>query len=151
MKCNRVMEEYLELEESSRIPIKIKIHLFFCSKCRAEAFAMREAMDILKTNSPFATRSMSEEIMKEIELTANPYYREVSLWQWVVTGVVIFSAIILVNYSDPFIWLKEQYGRSMEIPLNIVWGFIICLYVGSFVGTHLDSIKETVEVKFKFK
>jgi hypothetical protein len=145
------MEKYLELEENVRIPVKLKIHLFLCSKCRAEVFAMKETMDILKINSPFQTPSMAEQIMKEINLSSNPYFREVSLWQWLITGAVIFSAIILVNYSTPFIWLKEQYGRSFEIPLNIVWGFIICLYVGSFVGTHLDSIKKNVEVRFKFK
>ncbi len=151
MKCNRIMDEYLELEDNSRIPVRIKIHLFLCSKCRAEAFAMRETMDILKINSPFETGSMSERIMTEINSLPNPYFKEVSLWHWLITGVVICSSIVLLNYSTPFIWLKEQYGRSMEIPLNIVWGFIICLYVGSFVGTHLDALKKSVEVRFKFK
>lgn len=143
MKCNRIVDKYLEQEDIRIVPLRARIHSWRCSRCRKEIAQLRKEIIKLRTKAPFEMkRNMSDNIMYRIGLTIIHEENRVSITKWLSVGLVIFASIVLVSYSDYAIWLKVYFGRSFDIQMSVVMGFAISAYVLLFIGSNMEQLKK---------
>lgn len=147
MKCNVAIESYLDSEDSCYIPFFVRLHMVFCRSCRKEIHTMRDVFQ----NAQFQpmreiSRDMTEIIMNKITDSNEIYEKGISFYRWLFAGLVIFASIFLISYSNSFVWLKQHFGSGLEIPVNVVLGFVITFYAASFIGTHIDEAKKFIKI-----
>ncbi len=146
MKCERVIQSFLKQDDCRYPSILIRLHITFCSACREEIRNLQKIFVSVHKASPFAMpEDLSDEIMRRIFKSGPMFENNISSSKWFYTGVILFASIILVSYSDSFIWLREHFGRELEIPLNIVLGLAITSYAASYIGTHIEGVKKFAE------
>ena len=146
MKCDKAVEKFMELDDYRDIPLLLRLHILFCNKCRVEIAALTAALDILASEAPFkADRSLSFSIMNKITKESLSHGGKVSGGKWVFAGTVIFSSILLLNFSESFIWLEEQFGSQYTLPLSIVLGLVLTAYLSIVVGCNYEAVKKYMD------
>ena len=143
MKCEKTVERFMELDEYREIPFLLRIHLFHCKKCREEVAALTASLDLLSAVVPFtAPAGLSDFIIKRIAGESLSHVGRVSGFKWVSVGTVIFSSILLIGFSDSFIWLEEQFGSQYTLPLSIVLGLVLTAYLSIVAGCNYEAVKK---------
>lgn len=146
MKCDKAVEKFMELDDYRAIPVILRLHIMFCRRCRGEVAALTAALDIVAAESPFnAQRGLSLSIMNKIERGSLSHVRKVSGVKWVLSGTVIFFSILLLNFSDSFIWLEEQFGSQYTLPLSVVLGLVLTAYLSIVVGCNYEAVKKYMD------
>lgn len=130
MKCEKVMTAYLKSEDMDRIPFRVRLHTFFCPVCSAEIHMLMAVFKSLEARPVWRTeRNITGSVMDSLRIERKYAERKVSGFNWVLIGLVIFSSILLVNFSNSFLWLNEQFGLEFIIPFSIVLGSILTVYI----------------------
>ncbi|MBN2401617.1 MAG: hypothetical protein JXN64_04385 [Spirochaetes bacterium] len=146
MKCEKVINDFLNQDDSRYPAFLIRLHIAFCSRCRKEVSILQKIFVYARTSSSFKMPDdLSNPIMRRIFKSDVIYEKNISSSKWLLSGIVIFLSIFLVSYSDSFIWLRSHFGSLLEIPLYIVMGFIITLYAAMYIGTHIDDMRKFVK------
>jgi hypothetical protein len=146
MKCNDVMTQFLELDNSKSIPLNIRLHILFCSDCRSEIFNLKKNIDSLAGDSMFKPKvDLTESIMKNIELLEISYDHNISIVRWVAVGLIILLSMFLLPFNNSFSWARGQFGGTLEIPLNIIMGLAITVYAVVFIGTHTKDLNRITQ------
>lgn len=152
MKCEKAVEEYLGLEEYSHIPFLLKIHLVLCRRCRGEVSAMNSMFVQLKNDSLHKSPDcVGFSVMNIIRSESVYRGRTISGFKWVTIGSVIFSSILLINFSDSFLWLKNEFGSDYTIPLSMVMGFVFTAYAAIVIGCNYEYIKKFINLHLKWR
>jgi len=147
MRCNKMLQAFFESEESCYVPFLVRWHMMFCKSCRSEILAMRNIFRNARIHSTVAIpRDLTDSIMAKIGDSSELFEKSISFYRWLFVGIVIFASMFLISFSNSFTWLKQQFGSVLEIPVNIVLGFVISLYAASFIGTHIDEAKKLFEI-----
>ncbi len=142
MKCNRIVERFLERDYNDSIPLSIRLHLFVCHRCRREIFELRSLFKSLRDTAPFDMEvDLSDLVMYRIRESEINYGNTISPIKWLLVGSVILASIFLIPFSDSHLWLKVHFGRDLLIPLNIVMGLVISIYSVFVIGAHIDRLK----------
>jgi hypothetical protein len=146
MKCKKIIDSFLN-QDDSRYPVfLIRLHIAFCSRCRKEIRTLQKIFVKARTSSPFEMPGdMSGPVMRAIINSDVVYKKDISSGKWLFTGVVIFASIFLVSYSNSFIWLKSHFGSVLEVPLYMVLGLAITFYAALFIGTHIEMMRKFIE------
>lgn len=146
MKCDKVIERFLNQNDSRYPSFFVRLHMLFCPGCRDEMRMLRDVILKSRSVSSYAMpRDLSNLIMGRIYKSDLVYEKNVSSTKWLFSGAVIFASIFLVSYSESFKWLKNHFGSGLEIPLYIILGMGITIYSASYIGTHIDVFKKLVE------
>ncbi len=152
MKCEKAVAEYLETDEKYRVPLLVKLHMIFCPKCSDEICKLMAVMDLLENDSLWKTeRNITGYVMDRISLQNVYSEKRVSGIKWMVIGAVIVSSILLINFSNSFIWLREQYGSEFAIPLSIVLGLAITAYMMVLTLSNYDYLEKYLHYIYKGK
>ena len=152
MKCEKAVTRYLENDDKFRVPLFVKIHMLFCPKCSYEIYKLMAAMDLLEGESVWKTeRNITGYVMDKISLQNVYSEKRVSGIKWMIIGAVIVSSILLINFSNSFIWLKEQYGSDFAIPLSIVLGLAITAYMMVLTLSNFDYLEKYLHYIYKGK
>ena len=152
MKCNKAVEDYLKLENNSHIPFFLKIHILLCRECRGEVQRLRKVFKMLKDDSVYkAPYNFSASVMDIIRSESVYVVKTISGFKWVTIGLIIFFSILLINFSDSFLWLKNEFGSDYTIPLSIVMGFIFTAYSAVLIGCNYEDIKKYLELHSRWK
>jgi len=143
MNCDKIIEKFMKLDNQTGIPLSIKIHILFCSKCRNEIFSLREAFNTVKGFMPFEIKKdLSNDIMDIINKLEIDYEYNISNIKWLTPGIIILLSIFLIPFNNYLGWLRMHFGGNIEIPLAIVMGLIISVYAAIFTGTHMEGMKK---------
>ena len=87
---------------------------------------------------------MTEIIMNSIYANAHIFRKNISSTKWISVGSLIFLSIIGITFSDSIIWLRSHFGVSFEVPLSIVMGLAITIYVCLYIGTHIEETRKFI-------
>ncbi len=152
MRCEKAINRFLGLDQQERFPLALKLHLAHCAKCRSEVSSLLRTFSSLGDVSGVSMpRDMSEGVMRVIRLSSTTYGRSMSFFNWMSGELIIIASLVLIQFSDPLLWLEGHFGGSLEVPLNIVLGLVITVYSSVFIGTHLKEFKGFVgRVQKKF-
>jgi hypothetical protein len=152
MKCNKAVEDYIKLEDPSQLPFILKFHILFCGDCRREVSGLRRLFFLLRNDSLYKSPSdISFSVMDIIRRESVYIEKTVSGFKWLSIGSLIFMSILLLNFSDSFLWLKNEFGSELTIPLSIVMGFVFTAYAAVVVGCNYEYIKKYIDVHSKWK
>lgn len=150
MRCNKFIENFLELDNYTAIPLSFKIHIFFCTRCRKEILFLTEQFKSLLATSSFdMKKDISEAVMLKIKELEINFEQNISNFKWITAGSIIWASIFLMSFSDSIAWLQSQFGAYLEIPLRIVMGLVVSFYAALYIGTHLDQIKKALNYNQK--
>lgn len=152
MKCDKAVEKYLKLEDFSHMPVILKLHLMFCGECRREISRLRKTFVFLKNDSlyksPFDITSSVMDIIRSESVFAA---KTISGFKWVTIGLVIFFSIFLINFSDSFVWLKNEFGSYYTIPMGLVLGFVLTGYSVILMACNYEYIKKYIDMHTRWK
>lgn len=152
MKCNKAVEDYLKLEDPSQVPFNLKLHILFCGECRREIYRLRKYFVFLSNDSLYKSPyDISSSVMDIIRRERVYIEKTVSGLKWFGIGSVIFLSILLLNFSESFLWLKNEFGSDLTIPLSIVMGFVFTAYAAVVVGCNYEYIKKYIDIHSKWK
>ncbi|OHD66768.1 MAG: hypothetical protein A2176_11105 [Spirochaetes bacterium RBG_13_51_14] len=143
MNCNTIHKRFLEMDNRSRIPLSVRIHMLFCSRCRHDIALLNSMLETLKYDSPFVMdRDMSEKIMIEVFQSPVNYEHHISGLKWSVVGLIIVVSMFLIPFSNTFGWLRQYFGRGLELPVSIVLGLLLSIYSLAGIFSNLEELKK---------
>jgi len=152
MKCEKAVEEYLKIEDNSHIPFILKLHIMFCEECRKEISRLQKLFVLISNDSLYkSSREVTSSVMDIIRRESVYTAKTISGFKWVTIGSIIFFSILLLNFSDSFLWLKNEFGSDLTIPLSIVMGFVFTAYATVLVGCNYEYIKKYIDMHSKWK
>lgn len=152
MKCSKVVEDYLKLDNGSHAPFILKLHIMFCRDCRSEILRLKEVFDLMKNESVYKSPYDIKSTVMDIIRSESVYTaKTISGFKWVTIGLIIFFSILLINFSDSFLWLKNEFGSDYMIPMSIVMGFVFTAYSAVLIGCNYEDIKKYLEIHSRWK
>lgn len=151
MRCEKVREAVLNADRDE-LPLRIRIHILFCRACREDLIQITDRINDARKTVPFrAPEGLTDQIMRTITLLEVEYDHRVSQGKWIAAGLVLFSSIMLLSFSDSFSWLSAHFGGSFDIPLAVVLGISISVYAAILIGSHLEYLGKVRFVKGLFR
>ena len=103
MKCEKIIDRFLNQDDSRFASFLVRVHIAFCLKCRNEIKALQKIFVKARTTAPFVTPyDMSDSVMRRILASETVHENNISTAKWFFPGAVIFASIFLVSYSDSF-------------------------------------------------
>jgi hypothetical protein len=152
MKCSKAVEDYLKLENNSHTPFVLKFHIMFCRGCRNEVLRIKKIFHQLKEDSVYKSPfDIKTSVMDIIRSESVYVVKTISGFKWFTIGLIIFLSILLINFSDSFLWLKKEFGSNYTLPMSIVMGFIFTAYSAVLIGCNYESIKKYLELHYRWK
>ncbi len=141
MKCDRLIENYMSLDAGERPGLFMRIHLFRCPNCRAEARRLDAVYRAVAEQGPlFVDRDMREIIMRSVKASGTVFGKKVSLLNWLSAEAIIVASLVLVQFSEPRIWLGERMGECFEFAISVSLGVIVTLFSALLVGAHMKEL-----------
>lgn len=148
MKCDKIMYKFDSLDNKKYMPLRMKIHFFFCPECRIKAEKMNAMLNSLHGEYLYEMRdSISSHIMQLLIHSGNRYAEKKGYKKWIAAGVVIVAGRFAFSYSESLNQLNSYFGQSLDIPLNIVMGLLITAYSAVFIFSHLDDLKKRTDIR----
>lgn len=154
MNCNRIISGYIELEDRTRVPLMLRLHMLFCRECREEMRALEDMFDSLESDAPYrAGINLTPTVMDLIRRENSYVEKTISGIKWVAIGTIIFFSMLLINFSESFLWLKDTFGVNYTLPVSIVMGFAFTAYASVVIGCNYEQIKKFIELhsRWRFK
>ena len=152
MKCEKAMAIYLENEKKFRIPISVKRHIMFCPVCSAEVSRLMAALEMLEKETIWKTEeNITGFVMDRIMQKRVYYEKRVSGVKWMAIGAVIISSILLINFSNSFIWFRDYFGFGFVVPMSIVLGLGITAYMMVLTLSNYDYLEKYLHYIYKDK
>ncbi|MBP7585981.1 MAG: hypothetical protein KBA61_18195 [Spirochaetes bacterium] len=153
MRCDTFIQRYTALDNLEKPGPMMRLHALRCDRCRAEASRMDGAARLVRTMEPDLLRDdLTTRIMAGIRFSGTVYGRKVSIFNWVSAEILLLAALVLVQFSEPRIWLVNQLGRGFEMALSVSLGVLITLFSALLVGTHmkeLNGFRDRLVMKMK--
>ncbi len=146
MKCEKFMTEFMAMDDYRSMGLRMKLHMQLCRRCSMEASGLRGAMKILQQGTPFRMRSsISGQVMSLIIDRETFSENRITWTNWISIGSLIFLSILLINFSDSFIWLKAVFGADLTVPVSVVLGSIFSIYAMIVTAVNYESMKSVID------
>jgi hypothetical protein len=153
------MNRFLELDNGETPSPELAAHLSSCPRCAREIHSLgllaesRKAFGDIQPERDIVSAVMAR--IAETDLSSPekifPENRpELSLRNWVGTGLLIFLGMLLTPFSAILPKLSRILpGFSIALPL--VLGLIITVYAALFAGSHMETLRRFLRVEHKFR
>lgn len=144
--CESYMNDFLSLDAGERLPLSLTLHLLFCKECRSQVRAMSSAqknavrpfIKSIEVDSPSVINAM-----KKLDPQWKPKVRPVSMIQWIISGIVMISALIF------FALICDLFVQSQAY--MVAYAFItagaVTAYCAVFIASNLDFFVKKISSK----
>ncbi len=140
MKCKKAIDTFLMLDNAESIPLLLKFHIVHCQQCHNEINQLQKAFTLMQSSSSLPSIHLEDAIMAQVMLQKR-YHHTISHLNWIASGLIIFTGIATISYSDALKWMTYHFGIQLVLPLYLVLGCIIAAYISSYVATHLNKLQ----------
>lgn len=147
MNCERAGELIERRTGDGPLPFSLRLHIFRCPSCAAEAKRMKAAVLVLKGMLPRLPADFSDAVANALRGAPGLEAAPVSFRNWVIVGATMLAATGLSPLGADFGWIKTVFGSGFLLPLNIVLGLILTGYCALFIGTHLTEFADRLKLK----
>ncbi|MBP7734603.1 MAG: hypothetical protein KA369_01395 [Spirochaetes bacterium] len=146
MNCETIQQRFIEMDNRSRIPLSVQIHMLHCHRCRHDIAMLTERFEALREEAPFMIdRDLCEQIMREVFRSKEQYEHHVSGLQWWIVGSILFISLFAIPFSNSFGWLRNYFGAGLEVPLSIVLGLGLSIYALVGIFSNMENLKKFVD------
>ena len=142
MNCNDAMNRILELDNGRPCDRATAAHLADCPQCSREYAGLSAAIASVSAGDyGEADRILTDRIMTAVEhgIAATPAQRD-DYARWVMGGVLILGAMMMLPYTAAFAYLRELPGSTIDITLAVSFGLIVCVYLGLFIAANMNRL-----------
>ena len=143
MTCDRFLAA-LDGIDNEPLPTDLAIHARSCRACASESAALRAAIGLYRLPDLAGSSDITPRVTALLPFMPAPR-RTVSMRDWIITGFVIVSSIVLVPLLAEFRALKAVYGSGFTLPVFLALGSLVTLYGGLFVMSHLDDFSRRLK------
>ncbi len=140
MKCKKAIDTFLMLDNAESIPLLLKFHIVHCQQCHNEINQLQKAFTLMQSSSSSPSIHLEDAIMAQVMMQKR-YHHTISHLNWIASGLIIFTGIATISYSDALKWMTYHFGIQLVLPLYLVMGCIIAAYISSYVATHLNKLQ----------
>jgi hypothetical protein len=148
-KCNRIMNQYLELDCDERVPAHITFHLIFCKKCRRQVrlltLAKKAVSGPLTVPVPL-TDTTIENVMRQInpKMSEKTLKNPIHLWNWIINGILMIGFMLVfipqINTSPA--------NKNLLVAFCLVFAGCVTAYCALLVISNMDFfIKKMTTLK----
>lgn len=150
MKCDNAMKLYMNRDNGESLPLWLSIHIRICKECRDEINLLNNMLINLTQTSPYyLPYEITSRISKSLSCEKTFIERKISTLEWLSTGIIIFFSIFLINFSDTFVWLKNEFGPNYLVPFSIVIGTIFTSYALIVIACNYEYIKKYIFLLYR--
>lgn len=143
MTCDRFLAT-LDGLDNEPWSVDMAVHARSCRACAGESAALRAAIGLYRLSDLAGSSDITPRVAAMLPFMPAPR-RTVSMRDWIVTGFVIVSSIVLVPLLAEFRALKAVYGSGVTLPVFLALGSLVTLYGGLFVMSHLDDFSRRLK------
>ena len=137
MNCEYYINLYLR---HSRMLFLTKLHTLHCEKCKNEIWELEKKLNSCNNIMPYEMKTdMSDLIMKNISLMLPHNRPSVSPAKWIISGLILAGSIFIMPFNNSMRWVSENFGDNFDIPMTIVMGCGISIYIAFFAASHLKQ------------
>lgn len=142
MKCDNAIQQFLEIDEFNSLPLSLRLHLFFCPRCRLEIRSLTDLFNSFRGKYPYVMKEdLSSAIMNRISRLDSGRDFGISIFHWITVWIIILAGVLLLPFNEEFLWLINYFGAHLQLPVNIIMGLCISIYTSFYIGTHLHDLK----------
>ncbi|HAP43781.1 MAG: hypothetical protein A2087_01635 [Spirochaetes bacterium GWD1_61_31] len=120
----------------SALPIAIRHHAAGCPDCRLVLERQARALALCRLSPISLQKDICQRVMTGVLFAPRPQ-PVMPLRNWLAAGIVLLAAAMVSPLLHDYRLLQADYGNSFIIPLTLVLGAAISLYMLVFVGSHL--------------
>ena len=155
MKCNELMEEYLNTERYEKLSTQMIFHLLHCKKCRDNVRAMTLATHFTdnkimrkasKTN-PLYIKTMQKIIATKQEVTMNKSkFAILILSLWGVVGSAMLAIFLVIPSSKIGIKFIQSFGShfTLQFLFTVVFFLTSCTII--FIANNINLLVKTFKL-----
>ena len=137
MNCEYYINLYLK---HGRMPFLTKLHTLHCEKCKDEISEFEKKLSSCANIMPYDMETdMSEPIMESISLMLPHNHPSVSPTKWIISGIIFAGSIFIMPFNNSMLWISDNFGKDFDIPMTIVMGCGISIYIAFFAASHLKQ------------
>ena len=137
MNCKYYIDFYLKHD---RMPFLARLHTIRCKKCKDEISMFEKKLSSCSNIMPYEMKvDMSNPIMKNIALMLPHDHPSVSALKWIISGVILVGSIFVMSFDNSIRWISDNFGDNFDIPMTIVMGCGISVYITFFAASHLKQ------------
>ena len=144
--CEKVMNNFLELDKNQKLPLHITAHLLFCKECRSKVRVLTLAEKTCKAPLSAALDAQNESLlllMKKIDANYTaPEIPKLSFRKWIISGIFMILGMFMYIFTSAFLSI-----RSVDIAFYIVFVLAIFAYCSLFVGSNMDFFVKKIETQ----
>ncbi len=134
--CEKYIEEYLELENNQRVPMKMTMHFLTCKDCRSKVKMLAKAERACKKNAMQKTdinNDTIQSILKQLNIaTENHTVKQFSIAPWIIGAIILIASFIC------YFVMKKSSTSELSIYTYIVFAMIIAAYCASFIAGNIE-------------
>lgn len=142
MKCEKAMDAFCAAGREDRVTFLAARHIASCGSCSREAEIIGRAESLLSECVPAASRDISASIMGAVRLLPRPEPAPAGFRQWLGAGLAILATFVLLPFGDDFLWGKATFGAQYLLPLYLVLGCVLVIYILLFVLSHVEALTQ---------
>jgi hypothetical protein len=143
MTCDRFLAA-LDGLDNGPLTIDMAAHVRSCRACASESAALRAAVGLYRIPDLAGSSDITPRLTALLPFMPAPR-RTVSMRDWIITGFVIVSSMVLIPLLSEFRALKAVYGSGFTLPVFLALGSLITLYGGMFVMSHLNDFSRRLK------
>lgn len=149
MKCKELLNQYLSLDNQVNLPILLRLHVFFCHTCREEVEQMEGLLDRMKHYTDgYPAPNMTDKILSLVQvIELEPEGRKTTpIRYWLTAGALMVLATIVIQFAKPSVRINILSSGIIELPLNIICCAGLTIFIGVFIGSHLEEVSKFFKI-----
>jgi hypothetical protein len=145
MTCEKCMDRYLSLDNGEALPRGIRAHVAGCNRCMTEIRGFEALREEMTSLPPESDRDLADEVMMNIR-RLSPDRQTVSTGRWLAVGITLLLSVALVPLGRSYLWVRQTWGMSFDLPLFLVLGIVFVLYCTVFIAVHVDELSHRFKI-----
>lgn len=156
MNCEHFLSmlDKMDQLEGQNLPEDMLAHVESCPSCAKELAALKTALALYKLPDLLCSVNLAPSIMSMLAMLPimeNSPKRLVSMRNWLLVGFIIIISTLFLPLLPDYRLLKDAYGAAFTLPLFLALGFILSIYTGVFVISHLDELSTKLKELENFR
>jgi hypothetical protein len=145
MTCESFKRE-LDAMENYNPSAEMNKHMSSCPACALGYASLRSALTVYTLPLSVCERDLVPGIMAALPFARRPR-RFMSLRNWLLGGVALLVSIAFVPFLEEFKALTRSYGNGFLLPLGIVLGILVTVYMMVFIATHVQDFSRRFGIR----
>jgi hypothetical protein len=155
MECKEYMNIFFELDNGEKPSPELAGHPENCPRCAQEIRSLNFLMESLKTLADIRPEGdivsavmarIAEPVLPSPEEMFSEKRLELSLWNWVGTGLFILAGMLLIPFST-ILPALSRILPGLGIALPLVLGLLITVYAMLFAGSHMETLRRFLRME----